>query len=109
MSRLQVVVGGQFGSEAKGACTAFLARKAAQNGLAAVIRVAGPNAGHTAYDSAGKNWALRQIGKRNLGCHGPALALAGRLAASSDKTARWIGRDAVRELSGEKILAKVGG
>lgn len=61
MSRLQVVVGGQYGSEAKGACTAFLARKAAQNGLTAVIRVAGPNAGHTAYDDRGRKWALRQI------------------------------------------------
>lgn len=61
MSRLQVVVGGQYGSEAKGACTAFLARNAAQNGLAAVIRVAGPNAGHTAYDDQGRKWALRQI------------------------------------------------
>ncbi len=44
------------------------------------------------------NWALRQIGKRSAGCHGPALALAEKLAASQDKTARWIGRDAVREL-----------
>lgn len=61
MSRLQVVVGGQFGSEAKGACTAFLARKAAENGHTAVIRVAGPNAGHTAYDGQGRKWALRQI------------------------------------------------
>lgn len=61
MSRLQVVVGGQFGSEAKGACTAFLARKAVENGHTAVIRVAGPNAGHTAYDNQGRKWALRQI------------------------------------------------
>lgn len=61
MSRLQVVVGGQYGSEAKGACTAFLARKAVQKGLTAVIRVAGPNAGHTAYDDQGRKWALRQV------------------------------------------------
>jgi 3-methyladenine DNA glycosylase AlkD len=54
------------------------------------------------------NWALRQIGKRNAACHAPALALAETLAASHDKTARWIGRDAVRELSGEKVLAKIG-
>jgi 3-methyladenine DNA glycosylase AlkD len=44
------------------------------------------------------NWALRQIGKRNAVCHGPALALAEKLAASDDKTARWIGKDAVKEL-----------
>lgn len=52
------------------------------------------------------NWALRQIGKRSLACHGPALELAERLAASDDKTKRWIGKDAVKELAGEKVLAK---
>ncbi|MBX4937243.1 DNA alkylation repair protein [Rhizobium binae] len=53
------------------------------------------------------NWALRNIGKRNRDCHGPALRLAKLLAESSDKTARWIGKDAVRELSGEKLLARL--
>lgn len=53
------------------------------------------------------NWALRNIGKRSRACHAPALALAERLAASTDKTARWIGKDAVRELTGEKLLARL--
>jgi 3-methyladenine DNA glycosylase AlkD len=53
------------------------------------------------------NWALRQIGKRSAACHGPALELAERLAASEDKTKRWIGKDAVKELSGEKVRAKL--
>lgn len=53
------------------------------------------------------NWALRNIGKRNRACHGPALALAEKLAASDDRTARWIGKDAVRELTSEKILARL--
>ncbi|NEJ19801.1 DNA alkylation repair protein [Rhizobium leguminosarum] len=53
------------------------------------------------------NWALRNIGKRNLACHAPALALARALAESPDKTARWIGKDAVRELAGEKLLARL--
>jgi 3-methyladenine DNA glycosylase AlkD len=44
------------------------------------------------------NWGLRNIGKKRPGCYGPALALAEKLAASPDKTARWIGKDAVREL-----------
>jgi 3-methyladenine DNA glycosylase AlkD len=44
------------------------------------------------------NWALRQIGKRSAELRAPALALAEKLAASSDGTARWIGRDAAREL-----------
>ncbi|MBY5459871.1 DNA alkylation repair protein [Rhizobium beringeri] len=54
------------------------------------------------------NWALRSIGKRNLACHAPALALARALAERPDKTARWIGKDAVRELAGEKLLARLG-
>ncbi|EHS53280.1 hypothetical protein PDO_4317 [Rhizobium sp. PDO1-076] len=53
------------------------------------------------------NWALRNIGKRNQACHDPALACAERLAESGDKTARWIGRDAVKELTSEKILARL--
>lgn len=55
------------------------------------------------------NWALRNIGKRSMACHGPALALAEKLAASDDKTARWIGHDAVRELMAEKTLARLAG
>jgi 3-methyladenine DNA glycosylase AlkD len=54
------------------------------------------------------NWALRQIGKRSMDCHGPALALAEKLASSQDKTARWIGKDAVRELSDPKRIAMIG-
>ena len=44
------------------------------------------------------NWALRQIGKHSAYLHAPALRLARKLADSEDKTARWIGKDAVREL-----------
>jgi 3-methyladenine DNA glycosylase AlkD len=53
------------------------------------------------------NWALRNIGKRNRACHAAALALAERLATSPDRTARWIGKDAVRELTGEKVLGRL--
>lgn len=55
------------------------------------------------------NWALRNIGKRNRTCHAQALALAERLGASADRTERWIGRDAVRELTSEKIIARLKG
>lgn len=55
------------------------------------------------------NWALRQIGKRNTALHGPALALARELAASDDKTARWIGKDAVRELTDPVQLERIRG
>lgn len=53
------------------------------------------------------NWALRSIGKRNMNCHAPALAFAEKLAASGDKTAQWIGKDAVRELTDRKTLEMI--
>lgn len=53
------------------------------------------------------SWALRSIGKRSETLHGAALATAERLAASSDGTARWIGRNAVRELTDAGTLARL--
>lgn len=53
------------------------------------------------------NWALRQIGKRNRALYPHALALAEKLAESADKTARWIGSDARRELLDPKIIARI--
>ncbi|TPI42129.1 DNA alkylation repair protein [Mesorhizobium sp. B3-1-6] len=53
------------------------------------------------------NWALRQIGKRSMSLHAPALALAKKLAASPDKTARWIGKDAVKELTDARQIERL--
>lgn len=53
------------------------------------------------------SWVLRQIGKRNAICHGAALDLAEHLAQSDDKTRRWIGKDAVKELTSDKVLARL--
>ena len=62
MGKLSVIVGGQFGSEAKGAVCAWLVRQNRKKGVSStVVRVAGPNAGHTAYDDQGRKWALRQV------------------------------------------------
>ncbi|MFG6457448.1 DNA alkylation repair protein [Roseateles sp. BYS96W] len=44
------------------------------------------------------SWALRQIGKRSAALCEPALTVAERLCEQSDASARWIGRDARREL-----------
>ncbi len=52
------------------------------------------------------NWALRQIGKRNAQLHVPALMTSRKLSRSSDKTARWIGMDAVRELEAPSASIK---
>ena len=54
------------------------------------------------------NWALRQIGKRNRGLNGPAVALADKLKHSDSKAARWIGSDAFRELTGDAVMSRLG-
>jgi 3-methyladenine DNA glycosylase AlkD len=53
------------------------------------------------------NWALRQIGKRSSALHAPALELAETLAASDNKTARWIGKDAVKELTSDAVRERL--
>jgi 3-methyladenine DNA glycosylase AlkD len=45
------------------------------------------------------NWALRQVGKRSLLLREHALTVAERLSRSEEKSARWIGSDARRELA----------
>ena len=55
------------------------------------------------------NWALRQIGKRNLALYNTALALAEDLKQSKDKPARWVGQNAWAEFSNAKIIEQVRG
>lgn len=59
---LDVVVGGQYGSESKGRVTANLAERRRAEGRAVIgVRVAGPNAGHVVIDDNGERYALRQV------------------------------------------------
>lgn len=44
------------------------------------------------------NWALRQIGKRSAYLRGRAIATAERILQQDTPSARWIARDALREL-----------
>lgn len=64
-SRVITVVGGQYGSEGKGAIAAMLSRREQLNEASefplAAVRVAGPNAGHCVMDRTGRKWALRAI------------------------------------------------
>lgn len=53
------------------------------------------------------NWALRNIGKRNMALNQAAIAQANDLLLLGDKTASWIARDALRELQNEKTQARV--
>lgn len=52
------------------------------------------------------NWSLRCIGKRNTRLLPLATATAESLAQSDDPTARWIGKDALREFQKPAIIAR---
>jgi 3-methyladenine DNA glycosylase AlkD len=49
------------------------------------------------------NWALRQIGKRNLTLNRKAIATARRIHRSGPRSSRWVASDALRELSSERV------
>jgi 3-methyladenine DNA glycosylase AlkD len=53
------------------------------------------------------NWALRQIGKRNAHLNELAIETAERIGQRGTKSARWIANDALRELTSEKIQARL--
>jgi 3-methyladenine DNA glycosylase AlkD len=66
------------------------------------------------------NWALRNIGKRNLALNKAAIACAERIRTAANKcaggdrggdpgtrSARWVAADAVRELTSEKVQARL--
>jgi 3-methyladenine DNA glycosylase AlkD len=53
------------------------------------------------------NWALRAIGRRNDALHAAALAVARRLAAADEAAPRWIGKDAIRELTGPVVTRQL--
>ena len=53
------------------------------------------------------NWALRQIGKRNLNLNGKALATAKEIQEIDSKSARWVATDAIRELTSQAVVARL--
>ena len=53
------------------------------------------------------NWALRRIGRRNLALNSAAMAVSRRLAASEHASCRWVGKDALRELSSPRVKAQL--
>ena len=54
------------------------------------------------------NWALRQIGKRSPACHAAAVGAGERilLLHPESSAARWVARDALRELRSPKVAAR---
>ncbi len=55
----------------------------------------------------GINMALRAVGKRNRTLNTAAVATAEQLAASDNEHARWIGKDALRELQGPVVARRI--
>ncbi|MDY6793562.1 MAG: DNA alkylation repair protein [Thermodesulfobacteriota bacterium] len=49
------------------------------------------------------NWALRQIGKRNINLNKKAIATAEEIKRLNSKSAQWIANNALNELTKEKI------
>ena len=49
------------------------------------------------------NWALRQIGKRNIDLQKKAIETANEILKQDSKSAQWIAKDALKELQSEKI------
>jgi len=75
-----------------------------EEGLALIEREAGDNRN---FVKKAVNMALRAIGKRNRALNAAATVVARRLANSKDATARWVGKDALRELTSPAVTGRV--
>jgi 3-methyladenine DNA glycosylase AlkD len=53
------------------------------------------------------NWALRNIGKRNLNLNRAAINTAKEIKRLDSKAARWIAADAIRELESDAIQSRL--
>jgi 3-methyladenine DNA glycosylase AlkD len=53
------------------------------------------------------NWALRNIGKRNLNLNKAAIETAREIKKLDSRTARWIASDAIRELESDAIQIRL--
>jgi len=52
------------------------------------------------------NWALRQIGKRNLNFKSAAIKTAEEIQKIDSKSAKWIASDTIKELTGKRFTVK---
>jgi 3-methyladenine DNA glycosylase AlkD len=53
------------------------------------------------------NWALRQIGKRNLSLNKKAIRLGKEIQKIDSKAARWVAADALKELESAKVKERL--
>lgn len=54
------------------------------------------------------NWALRQIGKRNLTLNKAAINTAQQIQKQDSSSAKWIASDALRELRSPAVTKRLG-
>jgi 3-methyladenine DNA glycosylase AlkD len=100
----------EFGRRASFALLASLAghdRKATDaqflEGLRLIERAAADDRN---FVKKGVSWALRRIGGRNAALNAAATAVAQRLAASPQPAARWIGKDALRDITRPQVVRR---
>jgi 3-methyladenine DNA glycosylase AlkD len=53
------------------------------------------------------NWALRNIGKRNLNLNKKAIKTAKEIQKTGSKSAKWIAQDAIKELTSNAIQKRL--
>ncbi len=105
---------------ATAAALAVQDKKAADEPFLEILELCRREAGDDRnYVKKAVNWALRNIGKRNLRLHAAAVATAEAILAAAEELAaadrkdpaarsgRWIARDALRELRSEKVIERL--
>ena len=75
-----------------------------EQGLALIEREAGDE---RHFVKKATNMALRAIGKRNRALNSLAVTVARRLVNSKNATARWVGKDALRELTSPAVTRRL--
>lgn len=53
------------------------------------------------------SWALRSVGRRNTELNRASVEIAERLSHAAEPAARWIGKDALRELSSPAVKSRL--
>jgi 3-methyladenine DNA glycosylase AlkD len=53
------------------------------------------------------NWALRQVGKRNLNLNKKAIETAREIQKIDSRSAKWVASDAIRELTSKAVQEKL--
>jgi 3-methyladenine DNA glycosylase AlkD len=90
------------------ACLAWHDKEADDEAFIALMPVmkAGATDGRN-YVKKAVSWALRNVGKRNLALNQAAIRAAEELRETDSRTARWVASDVIRDVTREKVQAKL--